>query len=169
MRTAIPPFVVGFTKAPWNKDRLIGQKRPLKPREVWAIRVRLQLEKRRRDLAPDDRAVDEKLKPSASFWIRLAATPPSDQEYEKGLANILQQTGCTAKGAPYVLRELIKKDLKRRFKDGSPQPAFLAHAFLDEANCPGARGLSEEDKGRLRAIAKQAPPPAAPDTPRPRG
>ena len=43
MRTAIPPFV-GFTKAPWNKDRLIGQKRPLKPREVWAIRVRLQLE-----------------------------------------------------------------------------------------------------------------------------
>ena len=38
MPTAIPSMV-GFTKAPWNKGRLIGQKRPLKPKEVWAIRV----------------------------------------------------------------------------------------------------------------------------------
>jgi hypothetical protein len=27
--------------APWNKERLIGQKRPLKPKDVWTIRVRL--------------------------------------------------------------------------------------------------------------------------------
>jgi hypothetical protein len=50
MRTTIPSLV-GFTSAPWNKDRLIGQKRPLKPTEVWAIRVGLQLEQRRRDRA----------------------------------------------------------------------------------------------------------------------
>jgi hypothetical protein len=36
---------------PWNKGRLIGQKRPLKPKDVWTIRVRLQLEGRKRDLA----------------------------------------------------------------------------------------------------------------------
>jgi site-specific recombinase XerD len=42
---------VSSHRAPWNKGRLIGQKRPLKPKEVWAIRVRLQLEERRRDLA----------------------------------------------------------------------------------------------------------------------
>ena len=29
--------------SPWNKGQLIGQKRPLKPKDVWAIRVRLQL------------------------------------------------------------------------------------------------------------------------------
>ena len=40
MRTTIPSFV-GFANCPWNKGRLIGQKRPLKPKEVWAIRVRL--------------------------------------------------------------------------------------------------------------------------------
>jgi len=50
MHTSIPTLV-GFAKAPWNKGRLIGQKRPLKPKEVWAIRVRLQLEDRKRDLA----------------------------------------------------------------------------------------------------------------------
>jgi hypothetical protein len=36
---------------PWNKGRLIGQKRPLKPKEVWGIRVRLQLKHRAHDLA----------------------------------------------------------------------------------------------------------------------
>jgi hypothetical protein len=45
------PLFVGFPKGPWNKGRLIGQKRPLKPKEVWAIRVRLQLGHCRRDLA----------------------------------------------------------------------------------------------------------------------
>jgi hypothetical protein len=50
MHTAMPSLI-GFAKAPWNKGRLTGQKRPLKPKEVWTIRVRLQLELRRRDLA----------------------------------------------------------------------------------------------------------------------
>jgi hypothetical protein len=61
MLTAIPSLV-GFAKAPWNKGRLIGQKRPLKPKEVWAIRVRLQLERRRRDLALFNLAIDSKLR-----------------------------------------------------------------------------------------------------------
>ena len=36
---------------PWNKGKLIGQKPPLKPQEIWAIRVRLQMAHRVRDLA----------------------------------------------------------------------------------------------------------------------
>ena len=33
-------------RQPWNKNKLIGQKPPLKLKEIWAIRVRLQLGKR---------------------------------------------------------------------------------------------------------------------------
>lgn len=47
---------------PWNKDRLIGQKLPLKPREIWAIRVRLQMAKHIRDLALFNLAIDSKLR-----------------------------------------------------------------------------------------------------------
>src|SRR5829696_5692446 len=61
MHTTIPTLV-GFTKAPWNKGRLIGQKGPLKPKDVWAIRVRLQLEGRKRDLALFNLAIDSKLR-----------------------------------------------------------------------------------------------------------
>lgn len=39
------------TKVPWNKGKLVGQKAPLKLRDIWAIRVRLQISKRARELA----------------------------------------------------------------------------------------------------------------------
>jgi hypothetical protein len=35
---------------PWNKGKLIGPKPPLQPKHVWAIRIRLQLAERTRDL-----------------------------------------------------------------------------------------------------------------------
>lgn len=38
-------------QTPWNKGRLVGQKRPLEPKEVWNIRARLQSEAGKRDLA----------------------------------------------------------------------------------------------------------------------
>ena len=38
--------VVDERVAPWNKGKLIGQKPPLKLKEIWAIRIRLQLDHR---------------------------------------------------------------------------------------------------------------------------
>jgi hypothetical protein len=54
-----PPLRSG--KVPWNKGHITGQKRPLKPKDVWAIRVRLQLEHRARELALFNLAIDSKL------------------------------------------------------------------------------------------------------------
>ena len=47
---------------PWNKGRFIGPKPPLKPKQVWAIRLHLQREQRIRDLAMFDLAIDSKLR-----------------------------------------------------------------------------------------------------------
>ena len=38
-------------RAPWNKGKLVGQKAPVKVKDIWSIRVRLQLQGRTRDLA----------------------------------------------------------------------------------------------------------------------
>ena len=46
---------------PWNKGKLVGQKPPLQPKHVWAIRTKLQLDKRTRDLALFNLAIDSKL------------------------------------------------------------------------------------------------------------
>ena len=47
---------------PWNKGGLIGQKSPLKLKDVWAIRIRLQLGHKVRDLALFNLAIDSKLR-----------------------------------------------------------------------------------------------------------
>lgn len=46
----------------WNKGRIIGQKLPLLPKHVWAIRVRLEIAEKSRDLAWFNLAVDSKLR-----------------------------------------------------------------------------------------------------------
>jgi site-specific recombinase XerC len=56
----------------WNKGRLLGQKRPLRPKDVWAIRIRLQLEGRKRDLAMFNLAIDSKLR--GCDLVRLQTT-----------------------------------------------------------------------------------------------
>jgi integrase len=57
--------------AAWNKGRLMGQKPPLKLREVWAIRTRLELDKRPRDLALFNLAIDSKLRGCDLVSLRL--------------------------------------------------------------------------------------------------
>ena len=55
------PAVTPKRKA-WNKGRIIGQKRPLLPKQVWAIRARLELAGYLRDLALFNIAIDSKLR-----------------------------------------------------------------------------------------------------------
>ena len=49
-------------KKPWNKGKLVVQKPPLKLKEIWAIRIRLQIANRLRDLALFNLAIDSKLR-----------------------------------------------------------------------------------------------------------
>jgi len=38
-------------REPWNKGKIVGQKAPFRPKDIWALRVRLQIENRVRELA----------------------------------------------------------------------------------------------------------------------
>ncbi len=57
--------------APWNKGKLTGQKAPLRLRDIWAIRVRLQLGHRVRDLALFNLAIDSKLRACDLVKLRV--------------------------------------------------------------------------------------------------
>ncbi len=57
-------------RVPWNKGKPIGQKAPLKLKEIWAIRVRLQMCKDPRALALFNLAIDSKLR--GCDLVRLA-------------------------------------------------------------------------------------------------
>jgi hypothetical protein len=55
-------FRIRVVPRPWNKGKLVGQKAPLKLKEIWAIRVRLQIFSRTRELALFDLGIDSKLR-----------------------------------------------------------------------------------------------------------
>ncbi len=52
----------GHHREAWNKGKLIGQKPPLKPKDIWAIRINLQNAHAVRDLAMFNLAIDSKLR-----------------------------------------------------------------------------------------------------------
>jgi len=52
---------------PWNKGKMVGAKPPLRPKDVWSIRTKLQVENRARDLALFNLALDSKLR-GCSWW-----------------------------------------------------------------------------------------------------
>jgi integrase len=49
-------------RTPWNKGKIVGAKPPLRPKHVWSIRTKLQVEGRIRDLALFNIAIDSKLR-----------------------------------------------------------------------------------------------------------
>jgi integrase len=58
-------------REPWNKGKLVGQKAPFKLKDIWAIRVRLQLASRHRDLALFNLAIDSKLRACDLVKLRV--------------------------------------------------------------------------------------------------
>ena len=56
---------------PWNKGKLTGQKPPLKLQEIWAIRTRLQIARKTRDLALFNLAIDSKLRSCDLVQLRV--------------------------------------------------------------------------------------------------
>ncbi len=56
---------------PWNKGKLVGQKTPFKLKEIWAIRIRLQIARRCRDLALFNLAIDSKLRACDLMSLRV--------------------------------------------------------------------------------------------------
>ena len=64
-------------RVPWNKGKLIGPKPPLRPKHVWSIRTKLQIEGRMRDLAMFNLAIDSKLRGCDLVAIKVEDVAPS--------------------------------------------------------------------------------------------
>jgi len=105
----------------------------------------------------------------AKAWADLGRSQP-DLDAQQ---NILREIGCSM-ATPFVIQGLIFQGGVKsrylgltvsnvgafggRFEADRSHPAALARYFLDEADCPGARGLSEEDRSSLRDIRDGAWP-----------
>ena len=76
METVNETGIVTAKCQPWNKGKLIGPKPPLQPKHVWAIRTRLQIAGRTRDLALFNLAIDSKLRGCDVVSLKVADVAP---------------------------------------------------------------------------------------------
>jgi len=79
----------GVPRPAWNKGKIAGPKPPLRPSHVWAIRAKLDLEKRTRDLAMFNLAIDSKLRGCDLVALRVDDVAPNG--YAKDRANVRQR------------------------------------------------------------------------------
>ncbi len=79
------------TKEPWNKGKLMGQKPPppLKLKEIWEIRIRLQLGKRSRELALFNLAIDSKLRGCDLVKLKVRDVAHGEQASKRAI--VMQQ------------------------------------------------------------------------------
>jgi len=92
----------------WNKGRIVGQKRPLLPKHVWAIRVRLEIADNHRDLALFNLAIDSKLRGCDLVCLKVADVFAAGLVKER--ASIIQSK--TRKPVQFEITEGTRKSLR---------------------------------------------------------
>jgi integrase len=126
---------------PWNADRIIGSKPPLRPKQVWAIRQRLKDSGRVRDLALFNCAIDSKLRGCDLVALKVSDLAPAGQLRQR--ATVIQQK--TRRPVPFELTEPTRRalaDWLERRGDSADDWLFPSR------NMPGAH-LSTRQYARL--------------------
>jgi integrase len=80
---------IASRRAAWNKGKLVGQKAPFKLQEIWAIRIRLQMQSRLRELALFDLGIDSKLRACDLVKLRVRDVCHGDRVAARAI--VLQQ------------------------------------------------------------------------------
>ena len=126
---------------PWNKGKLIGQKLPLKQREIWQIRANLEHERNVRELAMFDLAIDSKLRACDLMALRVRDVMRGDQI--TGRTVVLQRK--TLRPVRFEITDLARQALD----------AWIRHThlqtddFLFPSRCKKAAHLSTRQYARI--------------------
>src|SRR6056297_1778251 len=112
MQTPNLPAIRALRPA-WNKGRIVGQKRPLKPKYIWVIRVRLELAENHCDLALFNLAIDSKLRGCDLVKMKVIDVTASGQIKER--ASVLQSK--TQKPVRFEISECTRASLEKWIQD----------------------------------------------------
>lgn len=100
---------------PWNKGRLVGQKPPFKLQQIWAIRIRLEMDGLHRDLALFNLAIDSKLR--ACDLVKLRVTDVAQGEQIRSRGHIVQKK--TNQPVQFEITEQTRTAIQRWLVEGN--------------------------------------------------
>jgi integrase len=136
-------------REPWNKGKLCGQKPPLRPKHVWSIRSRLQMDGRTRDLAMFNLAIDSKLRGCDVVAIRVEDVAPSGYAIDR--ATVRQRK--TGQPVRFELTEQTRQAIDDYIKVAGKQPGeFLFSRRGDRDRCMTTRQYARLVSSWIKAI-----------------
>ncbi|SIQ99831.1 tyrosine-type recombinase/integrase [Marinobacterium stanieri] len=131
----------GHLNSPWNKGKLLGQKRPLKLKEIWGIRIRLELAGKTRDLAMFNLAIDSKLR--GCDLMNLKVKDISHGTTIQSRAIIIQKKT----GKPVQFE--ITKETRKSLRDWIGQKRLTSNDFLFPSRVVSNRPLTTRQYARI--------------------
>ena len=124
------PVRVSPSRQPWNKGLLVGQKKPLEPKHVWSIRVRLEIAGSKRDLAIFNLAIDSKLR--ACDLVRLKVRDICHGDRVAARAIVMQQK--TSRPVQFEITESTREAVAAWIKEaGLRSEDYLFPSRLHES------------------------------------
>jgi integrase len=133
----MPARPVGRRQRPWNKGLLVGQKKPLEPKHVWSIRVRLEIARSKRDLAIFNLAIDSKLR--GCDLVKLRLEDICSRTNVRRRATIVQQK--TGRPVQFEISEQSRNSVEAwlpiQVRDISFPADFMQVLIFQPANMPG--------------------------------
>jgi integrase len=128
-------------RPPWNKGKLVGPKPPLRPSHVWSIRTKLQIERRTRDLALFNFAIDSKLRGCDVVAARVDDVAPNGYTLDR--ATVRQKK--TGRPVRFELAEQARQTIDDYLRMTRRKP----DEFLFGGRGGGGRGLTTRQYARL--------------------
>ena len=104
--------------APWNRNKLVGPKRPLKPKHVWTIRSQLQLSNRIRDLAIFNLAIDSKLRACDLMRLKVEDVAPHGDVLDR----VTVRQRKTHRSVSFELTEQTRDSIKAHLRTCDAEP-----------------------------------------------
>lgn len=123
-------------REPWNKGKIVGQKDPFKPKDIWALRVRLQMESRVRDLALFNLGIDSKLRGCDLVALKVRDVCHGDQVASRAM--VLQHK--TQRPVQFEITATTREALQQWIKAaGLKSEDFLFPSRLHKSQHLGTR------------------------------
>jgi site-specific recombinase XerC len=126
---------------PWNKGRIVGQKRPLLPKHVWSIPVRLEMANNKRDLALFNMAIDCKLRGCDLVCLKVNDVYAAGRVKER--ASVTQSK--TRKPMRFEITETTRLSVERWIKD----PEMIGCEYLWPSRVRASPHLSTRQYARI--------------------
>lgn len=125
----------------WNKGRIVGPKRPLKPKQVWAIRIRIEMSGELRDLALFNLAIDSKLLGCDLVRMRV-------REVMIG-ANIRERVTVVQSKTQRPVQFEVTENTRKSVLAWASSPEMVGCAFLFPSRFHGRPHISTRQYARL--------------------